>query len=78
VATNKSKEQKEKLTSELTRNRRTPVWIYLKTKDRSMLRRRRRHWRAGKLKLKTPHKKAEIRKLTTTKRARAKRTKKGD
>jgi ribosomal protein L39E len=47
----KDSEVKSHLTSELVSNKRAPVWIYLRTKRRELIRGRRRNWRTQKLKL---------------------------
>ena len=46
MAKAKEEERKRHLTHELRVNKRAPVWVYLKTKTREIIRRRRRHWRA--------------------------------
>ena len=49
MARNKSQEKKEHLTSAINKNERAPVWVYLKTKSRDLIRGRKRHWRNDKL-----------------------------
>lgn len=73
MSKNKSMEQKEKLSSEFKKNKRVPVWVYMRTKDRGMVRRRSRNWRFAKMKLKTPHKKAAIKRLKIIHHIRSKR-----
>ena len=68
----KSSEKKEKLTSALNKNARSPVWVYLKTKDRGMIRRRKRNWRYDKMKLSTPHKKKEEKRLIAKRKSKVK------
>lgn len=62
MARRKEKKFKEHLTKALNKNKRAPVWIYQKTKDRSLIRGRKRRWRYDKLRLKTQHlkKKAKL------------------
>jgi len=47
MSKNKDQDKKEKLIHETKVNKRPPVWVYLKTKDRSKMRERTRHWRSG-------------------------------
>lgn len=49
MARGKSREKKKHLSSELKKNAKTPVWIYMKTKSRELLRGRKRSWRRDKL-----------------------------
>lgn len=51
MAKNKTSLRKEHLTHELRINKRAPVWTYLKTKSRALMRRRSRHWRAPSSKI---------------------------
>jgi len=57
MARHKEKKFKEHLTRANTRNKKAPVWVYLKTKNRELIRGRKRNWRFDKLKLKSMHKK---------------------
>lgn len=47
MARNKDKTKKEQLVHEKNVNKKAPVWIYLKTKDRDLIRGRKRHWRSA-------------------------------
>lgn len=49
MARNKEKKKKESLVHEKKVNKRAPVWVYLRTKNRGLIRGRTRHWRSGKL-----------------------------
>ena len=55
MARNKSQEFKKKLIKYISKNKRPPIWIVLKTKNREILRKRKRNWRYDKLKLVTKH-----------------------
>ena len=57
MARHKEKKFKEHLTRANTRNKKAPVWVYLKTKNRELIRGRKRSWRFDKLGLKSQHKK---------------------
>jgi len=61
MARQKEKKFKEHLTRETTRNKKAPVWVYLKTKSREFMRSRKRGWRHDKMRLKTQHKKKAAR-----------------
>jgi len=49
MSSTKDKERKESLSAALSSNKRAPIWVYLKTKNRDLIRGRTRHWRSGKL-----------------------------
>ncbi len=57
MARHKGKKFKEHLVREKMKNKKAPVWVYLKTKNRDIRRSRSRNWRFDKLRLKTQHKK---------------------
>ncbi len=57
MARHKEKKFKEHLSKANTRNKKAPVWVYLRTKNRELIRGRKRNWRFDKLKLKSQHKK---------------------
>ncbi|MEM0372715.1 MAG: hypothetical protein QXO69_02670 [archaeon] len=49
MARNKSRRKKQHLTHALNKNERAPVWVYMKTKSRDLIRGRKRSWRFDKL-----------------------------
>ena len=49
VAKNKDQKKKEHLVHERNVNKKPPLWTYQKTKDRSLVRERKRQWRRSKL-----------------------------
>jgi len=61
MARRKERKFKEHLTRAATKNKRAPVWVYLKTKNRDIRRTRTRNWRFDKLRFKTQHKKKAAR-----------------
>lgn len=61
MARHKDKKFKEHLVRAKTKNKKAPVWVFLKTKDRDIRRSRSRNWRFDKLGLKTQHKKKAAR-----------------
>jgi len=56
MAKNKDELKKEQLIHETKVNKKPPVWVYLKTKDKSKMRERTRHWRSGNVGKKNKHK----------------------
>jgi ribosomal protein L39E len=72
MATKISSELKQKLISAKKKNKRAPIWIYLKTRRRRLIRTKKRNWRFDKLSLKTPHKKKARRRLIIKHKIRAK------
>jgi len=56
MAKNKDKLAKDQLIHETNVNKKPPVWVYVKTKDRGKMRERTRHWRRGKIGKKNKHK----------------------
>ena len=49
MAKNKTQLKKKHLTHAINKNSRAPVWIYLKTKSRDLIRGKKRSWRFDKL-----------------------------
>lgn len=60
MAKHKEKQIKDHLTHANTRNKKAPVWVYLKTKNRDLIRSRKRNWRFDKMDLKSMHKKKKL------------------
>ena len=56
MAKNKEQKDKEQLIHETKVNKKPPVWVYLKTKNRALMRERTRHWRSGHVGKKNKHK----------------------
>jgi len=59
----KTEEKKKHLTRERLKNKRAPIWTYLKTGNIELIRGRTRHWRSGKVGKKIK-KKTRVRKKT--------------
>lgn len=59
----KTEEKKKHLTREKLKNKRAPIWTYLKTGNIELIRGRTRHWRSGKIGKKIK-KKMTVRKKT--------------
>ncbi len=49
MSKNRDEEKKKHLVHEKNVNKRPPLWAYQKTKDRSLMRERKRYWRRSKL-----------------------------
>jgi ribosomal protein L39E len=49
MGSKKSQKKKAHLVHEYRTNKRAPVWTYLKTKNRDLIRGRKRHWRTTKI-----------------------------
>jgi len=45
MSRNKEEKDKDQLIHENKVNKKPPIWVYLKTKDRGKMRERKRHWR---------------------------------
>jgi ribosomal protein L39E len=50
---------KKRLSKALLKRKRPPIWVVMKTKERELMRRRKRQWRFEKLHLRTKHKKKQ-------------------
>lgn len=61
MAKQKTRQFKQKLVRALAKNKKAPVWVVLKTKNRDVMRKKRRQWRHDKMKLRTKHKVREER-----------------
>lgn len=51
MAVHKTTVLKKHLSSAARKNKRATIWAYLKTRDRSLLRERKRNWRYQKMKI---------------------------
>lgn len=69
MAKAKSKEKKKHLTRGVVKAKKAPVWVYLKARNRELIRGRKRHWRRDKLG-------KEIRKKMTVRKKKGKLPKK--